>query len=34
MTAVLDHGVIGNGSVLALVRPTTAIEWLCLPRFD
>jgi GH15 family glucan-1,4-alpha-glucosidase len=33
-TPKLDHGVIGNGSVLALVRPTTAIEWLCLPRFD
>ena len=31
---VLDHGVIGNGRVLALVSPTSAIEWLCLPRFD
>lgn len=30
----LVHGAIGNGSVLALVAPTTAIEWLCLPRFD
>ncbi len=30
----LDHGVIGNGRVLALVAPTTRIEWLCLPRFD
>jgi len=30
----LNHGVIGNGSLLALVSPTTAIEWLCLPRFD
>jgi len=30
----LDHGVIGNGRVLALVSPTSAIEWLCLPRFD
>lgn len=30
----LDHGAIGNGRVLALVAPTTAIEWLCLPRFD
>jgi GH15 family glucan-1,4-alpha-glucosidase len=26
--------VIGNGRVLALVAPTSAIEWLCLPRFD
>ncbi|HUQ04596.1 MAG TPA: glycoside hydrolase family 15 protein [Kofleriaceae bacterium] len=31
---VLDHGVIGNGRVLALVSPTSSIEWLCLPRFD
>jgi GH15 family glucan-1,4-alpha-glucosidase len=30
----LDHGAIGNGRVLALVSPTTSIEWLCLPRFD
>ena len=30
----LDHGVIGNGTVLALVAPTGAMEWLCLPRFD
>ncbi len=30
----LDHGVIGNGRVLALVKPTSAIDWLCLPRFD
>jgi GH15 family glucan-1,4-alpha-glucosidase len=32
--ARLDHGAIGNGRVLALVAPSTAIEWLCLPRFD
>jgi GH15 family glucan-1,4-alpha-glucosidase len=32
--AVLDHAVIGNGRVLALVSPTGAIEWLCMPRFD
>jgi GH15 family glucan-1,4-alpha-glucosidase len=30
----LRHGAIGNGRVLALVAPSTAIEWLCLPRFD
>lgn len=30
----LDHGVIGNGRVLALVSPSTNIDWLCLPRFD
>ncbi len=33
-TPRLDHAVYGNGRVLALVRPTSAIEWLCLPRFD
>ena len=30
----LDHAAIGNGRVLALVSPTSAIEWLCMPRFD
>src|SRR5687768_10467498 len=30
----LNHAVYGNGRVLALVSPTSAIEWLCLPRFD
>lgn len=30
----LHHGAIGNGRVIALVSPTSAIEWLCLPRFD
>jgi len=30
----LHHGAIGNGRVLALIAPTSAIEWLCLPRFD
>src|SRR5215813_5314972 len=30
----LNHGAIGNGRVIALVAPTSAIEWLCLPRFD
>ncbi len=35
MTAIpLDHGAIGNGSVLGLVGPDTSIDWLCLPRFD
>jgi GH15 family glucan-1,4-alpha-glucosidase len=32
--AKLDHGAIGNGRLIALVAPTSAIEWLCLPRFD
>ena len=30
----LGHGLIGNGRVLGLVHPSTAIEWLCMPRFD
>jgi GH15 family glucan-1,4-alpha-glucosidase len=30
----LDHAVYGNGRVLSLVSPTSAIEWLCFPRFD
>ncbi len=30
----LDHGVIGNGTLLALVHPDTSIDWLCAPRFD
>jgi GH15 family glucan-1,4-alpha-glucosidase len=30
----LDHAAFGNGRVIALVKPTSAIEWLCMPRFD
>ena len=30
----LDYGAIGNGRVLALISPSSAIDWLCLPRFD
>lgn len=30
----LNHGAIGNGRVIALVSPSSAIDWLCLPRFD
>jgi len=30
----LDHGAIGNGRIIALISPTTAVEWLCMPRFD
>ncbi len=30
----LNHGVIGNGRVLALVAPSTHIDWLCMPHFD
>jgi alpha,alpha-trehalase len=31
---LLNHGVIGNGRVLALINPDTSIDWLCMPRFD
>jgi len=34
MDGRLDHGAIGNGRLIALVAPDTAIEWLCMPRFD
>ena len=30
----LDHGVVGNGRVLALIGPRTHVDWLCMPRFD
>jgi GH15 family glucan-1,4-alpha-glucosidase len=30
----LDHGLVGNGRILALISPTSAVEWLCMPRFD
>ncbi len=30
----LDHGAIGNGRVLALVGPDSAVDWLCLPQWD
>lgn len=30
----LDHGAIGSGRVLALVRPDSAVDWLCLPQWD
>ena len=33
-TPLLDHGVIGNGRILALVAPSTHIDWLCMPNFD
>jgi GH15 family glucan-1,4-alpha-glucosidase len=31
---LLNHGLIGNGRLLALVNPDTSIDWLCMPRFD
>lgn len=32
--ASLELGVIGNGSVAALIDPLGRIVWCCLPRFD
>lgn len=34
LPSLLDHGVVGNGRILALIAPTGAVEWLCMPRFD
>lgn len=34
MRANLELGIIGNGSVSALVNRTGAIVWFCNPRFD
>ncbi|MHC4379797.1 MAG: glycoside hydrolase family 15 protein [Planctomycetota bacterium] len=31
---LLDHGIIGNGRVLALVHPDSSVDWCCMPRFD
>jgi len=30
----LDHGIIGNGNLIGLVRPDSGFDWLCMPRFD
>jgi hypothetical protein len=30
----LDHGVVGNGRILALIAPRTHIDSLCMPRVD
>jgi GH15 family glucan-1,4-alpha-glucosidase len=32
--STLDLGLIGNGTVSALIDPTGTIVWSCLPRFD
>ena len=31
---MLNHGIIGNERILALVSPDQSIDWLCMPRFD
>jgi len=30
----LSYAAFGNGRVIGLVGPTSAIDWLCMPRFD
>jgi len=32
--STLELGIIGNGTVAALVDPNASIQWMCLPRFD
>lgn len=31
---MLNHGIIGNERVLALISPDQSIDWLCMPSFD
>ncbi len=33
-TPIGDYGFLSDGEVSALVGPSGAIEWMCLPRFD
>ena len=32
--STLELGIIGNGTVAALVDPSATIQWMCLPRLD
>lgn len=32
--ANLDLGIIGNGTIAAIIDPKGAYQWMCLPRFD
>lgn len=32
--AGLDHGLVSNGRVLALIGPDGGVAWYCAPRFD
>ena len=33
-TPIGDYGFLSDGEVSALVGPSGAVEWMCLPRFD
>ena len=30
----LELGIIGNGTVAALIDPSASVQWMCLPRLD
>jgi GH15 family glucan-1,4-alpha-glucosidase len=32
--STLELGIIGNGTVAALVDPSATVQWMCLPRLD
>ncbi|MEO1660374.1 MAG: glycoside hydrolase family 15 protein [Pseudomonadota bacterium] len=32
--STLELGIIGNGTVAALVDPNASVQWMCLPRLD
>ena len=32
--STLELGIIGNGTVAALIDPNASIQWMCLPRLD
>lgn len=32
--STLELGIIGNGTVAALIDPAASIQWMCLPRID
>src|SRR5215218_9011914 len=33
-TPIGDYGFLSDGEVSALVSPSGAVEWMCIPRFD
>lgn len=32
--STLELGIIGNGTVAALIDPNASVQWMCLPRID